>query len=152
MRITHRAGVSYDVHGEISLVGWGGESAEPLPLPAGGPYRVRYCARGMDAARDLDTRLDDDPAPDAYLLQLWPAPPAPDAVLRVTAAAAAYRHDHARTLPAARSAYVAAGLAEVDWIAPALARWTGATRCRRPSTTRTPCGAGCSVTRASRRP
>jgi hypothetical protein len=43
----------------------------------------------MDDAWD-GTRLDGDPALDRYLLQLWPAAWAPDAVLRQSTEAAAY--------------------------------------------------------------
>ncbi|SDH18624.1 hypothetical protein [Pseudonocardia oroxyli] len=52
----------------------------------------------MDAASD-GSRSQDDPVLDRYLIQLWPAPPAPDAVLRRTSRTAAYWHDHARALP-----------------------------------------------------
>ena len=37
---------------------------------------------GFDAGFDADTVLDHEQAPDRYLLQFWPAPPAVDAVLR----------------------------------------------------------------------
>lgn len=64
----------------------------PLNLPGDGSYRVRYSATGMDAGRSLDTALD-EPAPDRYLLQLWPASMAPDAIVRQTSQAATYWHD-----------------------------------------------------------
>ncbi|MEV7626046.1 hypothetical protein [Actinoplanes sp. NPDC089786] len=67
-------------------------------LPATGSLRARYCARGLDEAADADTRMDEPPI-DHYLLELWPAPPAPDAVLRQTSRYAAYWHDHARKTP-----------------------------------------------------
>lgn len=57
-----------------------------LPLRASADYRVRYSAVGMDGA-------------DSYSLQFWPAPAAPDAVLRQGSARAAYWHDHARSMP-----------------------------------------------------
>lgn len=63
-----------------------------VALPAAPSLRARFCASGMDAAQELDTVVDDDPAPDSYLLALWPAPPAPEAVLRQTSAAAAHWH------------------------------------------------------------
>lgn len=81
-----------------SLVEWAGEAHWPLAL-GDASLRVRYCARGMDAARALDTALEGEPAPDRYLLQLWPAPPAPDRVVRQTSEVAAYWHDFARHLP-----------------------------------------------------
>ncbi|MFF1452124.1 hypothetical protein ACFVYF_28890 [Streptomyces sp. NPDC058274] len=81
-----------------SLVEWAGEDSWELGLERT-DYRVRYCARGMDAARAEDTRLSGEPQLDCYLLQFWPAPPAPDRVLRQTSAVAAYRHDYARRQP-----------------------------------------------------
>ncbi len=51
----------------------------------------------MDAACEADTRLEDEPALDAYLLQLWPAALAPDILLRQTSAVAAYWHGVARS-------------------------------------------------------
>ncbi|MFF3000798.1 hypothetical protein ACFVTC_40625 [Streptomyces sp. NPDC057950] len=62
-------------------------------------YRVRYCAKGMDQARQEDTRTDDEPQLDSYLLQLWPAEPTADRVLKQTAAIAAYWHGYAREQP-----------------------------------------------------
>ena len=73
--------------------------SDDLALPEAGDYRVRYCARGFEQARDQDTRLDSDPALDSYLIELWPAPPAPDAVIRVHAPAAAYWHATAQQTP-----------------------------------------------------
>jgi hypothetical protein len=67
-----------------------------LSLPQAGDLRARWSARGMDAASRADTRVDDEPALDAYLLQLWPADPAPDAILRQTSGSAAYWHRVAR--------------------------------------------------------
>ncbi|MDR7275298.1 hypothetical protein [Catenuloplanes atrovinosus] len=61
-------------------------------VPSAGSLRTRYCAVGMDAANDRDTILDDEPTIDRYLLSLWPAEPAPDAVLRQSSAVAAYWH------------------------------------------------------------
>lgn len=81
---------------EVALLDWDG-AGHPLDLePA--DYRVRYCASGMDEAREQDTRLEDEPALDRYLLQFWPAPPAPDRVIRQTSEAAKFEHGHARGL------------------------------------------------------
>src|SRR5439155_25113717 len=66
----------------VVLMGWAGGSVDPIALGAPGWYRVRYCAHGMDAGRDRDTRLDGEPAPDRYRLQFWPSPPAAHAVVR----------------------------------------------------------------------
>ncbi|MGI6869719.1 hypothetical protein [Amycolatopsis sp. 3B14] len=82
----------------VRLVQWAGEASWPLDLEPV-DYRVRYCASGLDRARAKDTRLSGEPPLDRYLLQLWPAPPAADEVVRETSATAAYWHEHARTLP-----------------------------------------------------
>ncbi|MGC7099192.1 hypothetical protein ACPZ19_31340 [Amycolatopsis lurida] len=82
----------------VALVEWGGGDSYPLGLQAI-DYRVRYCGVGMDAARDADTVFDDEEPVDRYLLQFWPSPPRPDAVLKETSAAAAYWHKYARELP-----------------------------------------------------
>jgi hypothetical protein len=82
-----------------ALVQWAGEASCKLGLEET-DYRVRYCARGMDEAHRRDTRLHDEPRLDCYLLQFWPAPPAPDRVLKQTSATAAYWHDYARRQPA----------------------------------------------------
>lgn len=82
----------------VVLMGWGGGSVHAIPLQAGS-YRVRYCARGLDAAREHDSRLDDEASIDRCLLQFWPSTPNPDAVLRMGSAYAAYWHDFARKLP-----------------------------------------------------
>ncbi|MGZ3096911.1 hypothetical protein [Streptomyces sp. H72] len=82
-----------------ALVQWAGEASWALDLEET-DYRVRYCAQGMDEAHRQDTRLDDEPQLDRYLLQFWPAPPAPDRILKQTSAAAGYWHDYARCQPA----------------------------------------------------
>jgi hypothetical protein len=83
---------------KVALVQWAGEASWPLPL-APIDYRVRYSATGMDRARGRDTLLAGEPLLDRYLLQIWPAPLAPDAVIRETSQCAAYWHAHARSLP-----------------------------------------------------
>jgi hypothetical protein len=81
----------------VALVGWAGEASWPLDLPAG-DLRGRYCGIGLDAGHATDTRMDGEPMVDRYLLQFWPAAPAPDRVLKQTGANAAYWHDFARHL------------------------------------------------------
>jgi hypothetical protein len=81
--------------GETVLIEWGGQEYWPLDL-AEASYRVRYCATGMDAGRALDTRMEQEPEADRYLLQFWPAPPEPDRVVRQTSEIAAYWHGYAR--------------------------------------------------------
>lgn len=87
--------VSFDVPStQLSLSAF--EDFRDVSLPQAGSHRVRFSASGMDAGRELDTTDEDEPAPDRYLLQLWPAPPAPDRVLKQTGATAAYWHGVAR--------------------------------------------------------
>lgn len=75
---------------EVALVQWDEDDGTRLDIGAG-DWRVRYCARGMDVAHD-GTTLDGEPPIDHYLLQLWPAAPAPDQVVKQTSKSAAYRH------------------------------------------------------------
>lgn len=83
----------------IFLIGCIGIIAADLALQPGVEYRVRYCASGMDAGREAGPREEGEPEIDRYLLQFWPAPPRPDAVLRQTGQCAAYSHGVARDLP-----------------------------------------------------
>ena len=55
-------------------------------------YRVRYCAADMDKGKEVDVVSDDEPVVDRYLLQLWPAEPAPDVIRKQTSATASYWH------------------------------------------------------------
>ncbi|MFB7896948.1 hypothetical protein ACFC1B_11490 [Streptomyces xiamenensis] len=82
------------------LMQWAGEATWDLGLARTG-YRVRYCARGMDEGRRLDSRVSGEPQADSYLLQFWPAPPRADRVVRQTSREAAHSHRYARGLPAA---------------------------------------------------
>ena len=61
-------------------------------------YRVRYTARGMDAAHAADTVIDGEEPLDAYRLWFWPAPPAPDRVIKVVSETARYWHEWATAL------------------------------------------------------
>ncbi|QDY80567.1 hypothetical protein [Streptomyces qinzhouensis] len=84
---------------DSALVQWAGEDFWMLDL-AEVDYRVRYCTRGLDAAANgQGTRMDGDPEVDCYLLQFWPAEPAPDRVLRQSSQLAAYWHDYAERQP-----------------------------------------------------
>lgn len=76
----------------------------PVRLPAPGDYRVRYCGAGIDEGAAADTRSPGSPPVDRYLVQLWPAAPAPDAVVRQGSARAAYWHRDARDAPLPPSA------------------------------------------------
>ncbi|MCW8376193.1 hypothetical protein [Streptomyces justiciae] len=86
------------VSSDSQLVQWAGEAVWELDLEET-DYRVRYCAKGMDEANRKDTRLDDEPQLDCYLLQFWPAPPETDRVLRQTSKIAAYWHTFAGEQP-----------------------------------------------------
>lgn len=66
---------------------WADENGGDLDLPTN-TYRARVSARGRDAARDAE----DDAAPDSYLVELWPAPAAEDAIVRTGSLDAAYWH------------------------------------------------------------
>lgn len=68
------------------------EDAFGLELPVSGWHRVRYCGSGMDEGKELDTPDDDEEAPDRYLLQMWPAPDAPDEIKLVGSRTAEYWH------------------------------------------------------------
>jgi hypothetical protein len=67
---------------------WAGEESGPLAIPHG-TYRVRVNARGRDAGRDGE--FAEEPV-DWYLIELWPAPSGPDAILRTGSADATYWH------------------------------------------------------------
>lgn len=65
-------------------------------VPQAGCHRARYCAAAMDEGNRVDTPDEGEQAPDRYLLQLWPAPQAPEAVVREGSEIAAYWHRVAR--------------------------------------------------------
>lgn len=67
---------------------WAGEDGGRFEL-APGPHRVRVSARGRDAGAENE---DADGTIDFYLVQLWPAPDAPDSVIRVGSENARYWH------------------------------------------------------------
>ncbi|NMO52306.1 hypothetical protein HH310_14000 [Actinoplanes sp. TBRC 11911] len=69
----------------------------PVRLPTVTAVRARYCATAMDAARKADTVLAEQATIDRYLLALWPAAPAPDAIVRLTSEAAQSWHHVAQT-------------------------------------------------------
>jgi hypothetical protein len=82
---------------EVGLFEWGGGGEGPYPLGLTlGDWRARYCATGMDAARHAGPPAEGTDSVDRYLLQLWPAQPALDRVVRETSATAVFWHDHAR--------------------------------------------------------
>ncbi len=89
---------SYRPIGSVSLNGWGGEGRWALDLDEV-DYRVRYSGWGMDAGHQAGPPMDGEPLVDRYLLQFWPAPPAPDRVVKQTSAQAAYWHREMRKTP-----------------------------------------------------
>lgn len=88
-----------DVKTAVTLSTFASEWWREFTLPAAGDYRARYSASGMDESDDPD-RQSEEPERERYLLQLWPAPPSPDVVLRVTSDSAKGWHAHARSTPA----------------------------------------------------
>ena len=82
---------------ETALVEWAASATYPIPLPRGS-FRARYCARGMQLGKDLDTSSPDGNPVDSYSLIFWPAQTIGDSVLRVTSEIAVYFHQKARTL------------------------------------------------------
>ncbi len=76
---------------EVHLLGWGGGSSDRLDVGPG-DWRVRYCLTEMDDAPSRMPAPRGEPPLDRYLLQFWPAEPAPDRVVRQTSAAAADWH------------------------------------------------------------
>lgn len=89
--------VSFRPQAEVRLMRWAGEQSWPLALEPT-DYRVRYCASGMDASSAEDTRADGEPLVDRYLLQLWPASPTTDVIVRQTSEKAVTWHGYARKL------------------------------------------------------
>ncbi|MGW4941732.1 hypothetical protein ACWEOZ_09105 [Actinoplanes sp. NPDC004185] len=79
---------------EVHLLGLDDDTPHPLGLPPG-DHRVRCSVRGIDEADHSEE------APDAYLLQFCPAPPAPDRILRRTSPRAALWHRAHRGRPLA---------------------------------------------------
>jgi hypothetical protein len=67
---------------------WAGENGGGVDLPSG-TYRVRVSACGRDAGHRDEFA---DGAVDRYLLELWPAPVRPDAIIQSTSDDAEYWH------------------------------------------------------------
>lgn len=78
------------------IMEWGGAAWHPIDLRRG-RYRVRYCARNMDAGRRKDTLLSDREEPiDEYSLSFWFVPAgAPDRLIRQTSETATNWHQWA---------------------------------------------------------
>jgi hypothetical protein len=82
---------------DARLINWDRELVCQLPLSPL-DYRVRYEGRGMDAGSEADTVLQGEDSVDSYRLSFWPAPAAPDSVVRQTSASARYWHGWAQGL------------------------------------------------------
>ena len=76
--------------GHVRWMSWAGESSGDLATLSPGDYRVRVSARGRDAADRDELRGEET---DSYLVELWPAPWAPDSIIRTTTANAARWHE-----------------------------------------------------------
>ena len=74
---------------EVGWMSWAGESGGVLDEVPSGSYRLRVSGRDRDAGSAGE--FEDGPV-DFYLLELWPAPAAPDAIVRVGSQDAAYWH------------------------------------------------------------
>lgn len=80
--------VSVPAGSDPSWTAWAEMQGGPLDLPPG-DYRVRVSAKGRDAGREGE--FADGPV-DRYLVELWPAPAAPDAIIRAASTDADYWH------------------------------------------------------------
>lgn len=74
--------------GGVRWQSWAGECSGELAVPPG-DYRIRVSARGRDAARMEGVR---EGVVDRYEIELWPATPEPDVILKVGSSDAAYWH------------------------------------------------------------
>ncbi len=74
---------------EVSWASWAGETTGGLDEIAPGSYRFRVSARGRDAGAADEFA---DGVVDSYLVEIWPAVPAPDSVVRVGSEDAHYWH------------------------------------------------------------
>lgn len=74
---------------QVAWTSWAGGSGGLLDGVPAGDLRVRVSARGRDAGADGEL---EDEVVDSYLIELWPAPGAPDEIVRTTSENAAYWH------------------------------------------------------------
>jgi hypothetical protein len=89
--------VSFIVGDEpVVLQDWYAEPVTSIPLSSGS-YRVRYCARNMDKAHEVDTILEDAEPIDFYFLAFWAEARSQDCVIKQTSENAAYWHNWAKT-------------------------------------------------------
>jgi hypothetical protein len=74
---------------DVGWSSWAGETSGSFDGITPGTYRLRVSARGRDAGRDGEFA---DGVVDEYLLELWPAALAEDAIVRVGSEDARYWH------------------------------------------------------------
>lgn len=88
---------------QTGILEWGASAWHPAPLEPG-LHRVRYCARNMQAGREVDTVQDHEDPVDFYRLVFWRASGnVPDCVLRQASERAAYCHAWARSFDSSAS-------------------------------------------------
>jgi hypothetical protein len=80
------------IRSELGVMTWSTDFVCTLELPPV-PHRVRYSARGMDAAHAADVARRDGSVVDTYELAFWPAAPAPEVIVRQGSQQAAYWHE-----------------------------------------------------------
>jgi hypothetical protein len=74
---------------EMRWSSWAGQSGGVLNEVPSGNYRLRVSAKGRDQGRNSEFSEE---MIDYYLIQFWPAPPLPDAVLRTDSEDGQYWH------------------------------------------------------------
>lgn len=79
---------------------WTFQDVYPVLLPLVADLRVRYSISGMDRGREVDVREPEEPGVEQGLLHLWPAPSAPDAVLRSGSVTGRGWHEQVPRVPA----------------------------------------------------
>lgn len=69
--------------GPVRMTGWAGEGVVQGPVLADVDLRARYAVRdGQAGSEQFHQGRGDEPPAEAYVVQLWPSPPAPARVVR----------------------------------------------------------------------
>ncbi|MFJ6454045.1 hypothetical protein [Paenarthrobacter sp. NPDC091669] len=74
---------------DLRWASWADETTGELANVPPGDYRLRVSAKGRDAGEDGEFSEE---VVDHYLLEMWPATPEPDAILRTGSQSAEYWH------------------------------------------------------------
>ncbi len=82
--------------GDLVLADFYGYIRHQFSLEPDKEYRLRFCGRGFEKGAELDTNVGPEPV-DFYSLAFWPAPLAPDTIVKQTSAGAAYWHEAAQS-------------------------------------------------------